>query len=105
MGQTGQKKRAQRGGAMRSLGDWIGTYGLLQVLLEERRDLVERDLLHVVVEVRVVGTRDDHEFFVRTLELLESTLAEVARMGFLAVDDEHRTLDLTGVGEQRHVHE
>lgn len=25
MGQTGQKKRAQRGGAMRSLGDWIGT--------------------------------------------------------------------------------
>ena len=79
--------------------------GLLQVLLEERRDLVERDLLHVVVEVRMARAGDDHEFFVRALELLEGTLAEVARMGFLAVNDEHWAFDFTRVGKQRHVHE
>ena len=56
---------------------------LLQVGREEVFDRIERDLL--VVEIRMVRARHDDERLVVALEELERVLAEVARMGLLAV--------------------
>lgn len=59
------------------------------MLLEERRQLAERDDIHAVVQTGMVGTRDDHEFLGLCSRRV-SGFAEVARVRFLAMNDQCR---------------
>ena len=80
-------------------------YGLrglrLQIPREEPGDRVERDRIEIVIQVGVIGPRDDQQFLVRRihamLELLIRGLAEVQRMRLLAVDEQRRVLDFADV--------
>ena len=58
----------------------------LQIPREEPGDRVERDRIEIVIQVGVIGPRDDQQFLVRRihamLELLIRGLAEVQRMRF-----------------------
>ena len=56
-----------------------------QVLAEEGRQLVERDHIDLVVKVGVVRARNDHQFLGLRRGRVGG-LAEVARVGLLAVD-------------------
>ena len=42
------------------------------------------------------GSGDDEEFLVVALQLGKGALAEIAAVGLLAVDQEHRRLNLSG---------
>ena len=65
---------------------------------------LERDDIHLVIEVRVNGARNGEEFLIVPLQLLECILAEVVRMRLVAMDDEDSASDFPCVGEKRHVH-
>ena len=73
--------------------------------MEESFDFIKGDDIHPVVQVRMAGARDDHQFFVVALQFFESVFTEITGVGFLAVDDQYGVADLPGVGEQGHVHE
>ena len=91
---------------------------LFQIVTEELFHFVVGDYAGlVVVEVHVTDSRDYHYLLVadcHTLavaffsgHLLEGAFAEVAAVGFLAVDEEHRVLDFgshtqQGLVDERH---
>src|SRR6478735_12678346 len=56
---------------------------------EEAGQLVERDHVDLVVEIDVAGSPNDHQFL-RLRGRLIGGFAEVARMAFLAVDQQNR---------------
>ena len=58
---------------------------LFQMFAIECFYLVERYLVEIVVEVGVVGSGNDEQFFIVSLALLESVFAEVAGEGSLHV--------------------
>ena len=60
-----------------------------QVRAIERLYLVERYFVEVVVEVGVIGAGDNQQLLVVAVQFLVGVLAEVARMGFLPVDEQH----------------
>ena len=77
----------------------------LQVRLEEVRNLVKRNHIQPVVQVDVIGSRNNQQLLVVTLQLLEGIFTEVARMGFLSVNHEHGTTYLIAIRQDGHVHE
>ena len=68
-------------------------------------NLVEGDDILSVIQVGVNCIRNNDQFLVFTVQELESIPAQVAGMRLLAVDHEHSTVDLTGIGEQPCIHE
>ena len=52
--------------------------------------------LNIVVKVNMGGTGDNHELLVRARHEVDGILAEIAAMGFLAVNEQNRILDLSG---------
>src|SRR4051794_33115509 len=77
----------------------------LQVVSEERRQLIERDDVHAVVEVDVPRVRDDEQLFRLGGELV-GVLAELDGMGLLARDEEQRAgRNRLDVVERIEVHE
>ena len=71
----------------------------------ERRDPVERNHIHLVVEVAVRRSGDNDELLVVAFEKLESVFAEVAAVRLFAVDDHHRALYFARVCKQFRVYE
>lgn len=51
------------------------------------------------------GLGNDEQVLVVALEALEGVFAEIARVGFLAVDEEHGTFNLAGIGKYGGVEE
>ena len=78
---------------------------LAQVLLIERDDFLHRNVLHVVVQIRVVGAGNDHELFVVAGEFLKGVFAEIQRMSFFTVDDQHGVSDFISKRQKRSVDE
>ena len=76
-----------------------------EMLVEEIGQLVERDHVHPVVQIDMVGAGDDHEFL-RLGRGRVGGFAEIPRMGLFAVDQQDRARrNLLDVGQERHVHE
>ena len=48
---------------------------------------------------------DDQQFLVVTLEQRECFPAQIAGMRLIAVDHQHRAVDLSGVGEKSGIHQ
>ena len=72
---------------------------------EKRRQLVERDELHAVIEVDVAGVRDDDQFLRLAGELV-GVFAELEGMGLIAGDEEQRAgRNRLDVVERIEVHE
>src|SRR5574344_2810159 len=51
------------------------------------------------------STGNDHKLLVVTLKLLESSLAKVSGVCFLAMDNKYSIADFTGIRQNRHIHE
>ena len=60
---------------------------------------VERNLLQVVIQVRMHGAGHDEQLLVVALQFLVDGLAEVAGVGLLAVDEEDGAADFRGIGQ------
>ena len=75
---------------------------LLQIIRKEGTDLLKGDLVHLIVKVGVVSAGYDEQLLVAAGQLLVGVLAEVPRMRPLAVDEEHRAANLSGIGKYRH---
>ena len=54
---------------------------------------LHRNIFHVVVEIRVIGSRNNHERLIVASEFLESVFAEIQRVRFFAVDHQYRIFD------------
>ena len=50
--------------------------GLFQIRFEERLNLIERNLL--IIKIRVIGTRDNHQLFIVSLKRFVGIFAEIA---------------------------
>ena len=77
----------------------------LQVRLEEMRNLVKRNHIQLVVQVDVIGSRNNQQLLVVALQLLEGIFTEIARMGFLSVNHEHGAADFPAVRQEGHIDE
>ena len=66
---------------------------LRKTLFVERGDFLHRNIFHVVVEIRVIGSRNNHERLIVAREFLESVFAEIQRVRFFAVDHQYRIFD------------
>ena len=75
---------------------------LLQIGLVESIDPVERNDIHSIVEVGVVGTGNNQQFFVVAFELFVGAFAEVTGVSLFAVYDQNGAADFIGEGKQRH---
>ena len=77
----------------------------LKVLREELGQLIERDHVHLVVKINVIGARDNHELF-RLRRSLVRSFAKITRVGLLAMNQQHWPgRYFRDVGQERHVHE
>ncbi len=68
-----------------------------EVLEEEGGDAVEGDYIKSVVEVGVRGAGYGHKFFVVAFEKSECVLAEIKRMGLVAVHDHNGPGEFAGI--------
>lgn len=78
---------------------------LFQIFAIECFYLVERYFVEIVVEVGMVGSGDDEELFVVSLEFLEGVFAEIAGVGLLSMYEEYGVAYLVAVREYGHVDE
>lgn len=76
---------------------------LSQILLVKLLYPIERNHLQVVVQIRMDGSRDNQQLLVAAGEFFINGLAEIARMGLLPMDEQHRTADFTGIRKDWHV--
>ena len=72
----------------------------MEILREERGDLVERDDVDLVIEVAMIRAGNDQQFLIVAFQFLERALAEIAAVRFFAVDEQNRSPDLTGIGKE-----
>lgn len=62
---------------------------LFQIFIEESFQLLERDDVHLIVKIGVVGTGDDEQLLVVAGELAVSRLTEIAGVRFFSVYQQH----------------
>lgn len=78
---------------------------LFQIFIEESFQLLERDDVHLIVKIGVVGTGDDEQLLVVAGELAVSRLTEIAGVRFFSVYQQHGGANLAAVLQDRHIQE
>ena len=78
---------------------------LVEILVEECLQLFKRDHIHLIIEVGMVCTRDDEQFFIVSAQPAVCCFAEVTGMCLLAMYQEYSGPDLIAVSQDRHIHE
>lgn len=78
---------------------------LFQIFIEESFQLLERDDVHLIVKIGVVGTGDDEQLLVVAGELAVSRLTEIAGVRLFSVYQQHGGADLAAVLQDRHIQE
>ena len=78
---------------------------LFQIRREESLDAIERNGVRIIVQIRMIGAGNDQQLLVAALQTPERILAEVARMGLFAVNEQHGAADLVAVGQQGRIEE
>lgn len=83
-------------------------FELLQILIKEFGNLLERDHIHFVVKIRMIGARDNHQFLVVREQALFHTLVrsfrEISRMSIFTMNEQDRSPQLIDIGFKRHVY-
>ena len=77
----------------------------MEILVKECLQLFKRDHLHLIIEVSVVCSRDDKQFFIVPGQLTVGRFAEIAGMGLLSMNEEYSRADLVAVLQDRHIQE
>ena len=67
---------------------------LFQIFLVEGLYLVERNHIHMVIQVGVDSSGHNQQFLVVTRKQLEGILTEITGMGILSMHEQDRTSDL-----------
>ena len=78
---------------------------LFQIFIEESFQLLERDDVHLIVKIGVVGTGDDEQLLVVAGELAVSRLTEIAGVRFFSVYQQHGGANLAAVLQDWHIQE
>ena len=65
---------------------YIGSFPLFQVLFEKFLQFVERNNIRPVIQIRMYGTRNNHQFLIVAFQLLESIFTKITGVGFLAMN-------------------
>ena len=76
----------------------VGLISGLESRVEELFDPIERNHLQIVVQIDVVGARDDQQLFVVAGQPFESVFAEIPRVGFRPMDHQNGTANFVDVG-------
>lgn len=78
---------------------------LFQIFIEESFQLLERDDVHLIVKIGVVGTGDDEQLLVVAGELAVSRLTEIAGVRLFTMHQQHGGAYLAAVLQDRHIQE
>jgi len=75
--------------------------GLFQIRFEERLNLIERNLL--IIKIRVIGTRDNHQLLIVSLKRFVGIFAEIAGVCLFTVNEQHGASNFRSIGQNRHI--